>query len=72
MISYEIQGRKTERGSNGRVVRDHVRLASADDEDAAFRVAATMVTEEFTVWVFKTEQRSGKTSYTLLGVVPER
>ena len=72
MISYEVQGRRTERGTGGRVARDHVRLASAENEDAAFEIAATMVAEEFTVWVFKTERRSGRESYTLLGMLPER
>jgi hypothetical protein len=70
MITYEVQGRRTERGSGGRVVREHVRLASTANREAAFAIAATMVAEEFKAWVFETEQRSGRKSYALLGVLP--
>lgn len=72
MISYEIQGRRTERGAGGRIVRDHVQLASTNDREAAFDIAAAMAAESFTAWVFETERRGGKKSYALLGVVPKR
>ena len=70
MIGYEIQGRRTERGTDGRVVRDRVRLASADNRDAAFEIANTMAADDYKTWIFQTEQSSGKKTYVLFGVLP--
>lgn len=68
MITYEVQGRRTERDPDG-TVRNVVRLETAPSSHAAFDVAETMVAERLTVWVFEAERRSGTVSYTLLGVV---
>lgn len=68
MITYEVQGRRTERGPGGRV-RDVVRLESRSSRREAFGVAEGMAAQRLTVWVFKAERRAGKLSYELLGVV---
>lgn len=70
MIGYEVQGRRTERAAGRSAVRNHVRLASADDHEAAFIAAHAMAAEDFTVWVFRTDRQSGRKSYRLLGTVP--
>lgn len=66
MIRYEIQGRRLERDNHGTRIRDHVRLATADDRDAALAIADSMVADEFTTWVFEVELRAGKKLYLLL------
>jgi hypothetical protein len=66
--TYEVQGRRTERGPDGKP-REVVRLDSARSRAAAFAIAETMRAEELTAWVFETERRAGRTSYALLGVV---
>ncbi len=66
--TYEVQGRRTERDPNGRP-REVVRLDSAQNRTAAFAIAEAMRAERLTAWVFATERRAGRTSYTLLGVV---
>ncbi len=68
MVTYEVQGRRIDRDPGGRV-RDVVRLESASSRTAAFEIAATMVADRLTVWVFRAERRSGRLSYSLLGVV---
>ena len=68
--TYEVQGRRTERDPNGRP-REVVRLDSAQNRAAAFAIAEAMRAERLTAWVFATERRAGRTSYTLLGVVRE-
>lgn len=70
VITYEVQGRRTERGPGG-AVRDVVRLETAPSRQTAFEVAESMAAERLTVWVFRAERRSGRSSYDLLGVVPE-
>jgi hypothetical protein len=70
VIGYEVQGRRTDRETGRRSVRNHVRLASAGDRDAAFAIANAMAAEHFTVWIFRTDRQFGKKSYQLLGVVP--
>lgn len=72
MIGYEVQGRRVEREPGRSAVRDHVRLASADDREAAFVVARAMAAENFTVWVFRTDRRSGRKSYELLCVLSDK
>jgi hypothetical protein len=69
VVIYQVQGRRTERDPGGKV-RDVVRLESAASRIAAFAIAEAMVADRLTVWVFSAEQRSGRWSYTLLGVVP--
>jgi hypothetical protein len=69
VVTYEIQGRRTDRDPGGGKARDVVRLESAPTRAAAFDIAAAMSAERLTVWVFATERRGGKRSYTLLGVV---
>jgi hypothetical protein len=71
VVIYQVQGRRTERDPGGKV-RNVVRLESAASRIAAFAIAEAMVAERLTVWVFSAEQRSGRWSYTLLGVVPDR
>jgi hypothetical protein len=66
--TYEVQGRRTERDPDGKP-REVVRLDSARSRAAAFAIAETMGAEDLTAWVFETERRAGRTSYTLLGVV---
>jgi hypothetical protein len=68
VITYEVQGRRTDRDPDG-TVRDVVRLESASSRDAAFDIARTMTAQRLTVWVFAAERRAGKRSYRLLGVV---
>jgi hypothetical protein len=69
VATYEVQGRRTERGPDGRP-REVVRLGSAADRAGAFALAEAMGAEELTAWVFETGRRSGRPSYELLGVVP--
>ncbi|MCO1659115.1 hypothetical protein [Pseudonocardia humida] len=69
MITYEVQGRRTERDAGGGV-RDVVRLRSTPSRAAAFDIAETMTAERLTVWVFAAERREGRPTYVLLGVVP--
>lgn len=68
MITYEVQGRRTERDSGG-TVREVVRLDSASSSAVAFAIAETMVAEKLTAWVFRAERVSGRTAYKLLGIV---
>ena len=68
MITYEVQGRRTERGPGGEV-RDVVRLESRPSRSEAFGVAEGIAAQRLTVWVFKAERRAGTLSYGLLGVV---
>lgn len=70
MITYEVQGRRTERDPDG-TVRNVVRLESAPSSDAAFDIARTMRAERLTVWVFAAERQAGKVSYRLLGAVSD-
>jgi hypothetical protein len=67
---YQVQGRRTERNSDGKV-RDVVRLESATSRSAAFAIAEIMAADRLTAWVFSAETRSGRWSYTLLGVRPD-
>jgi hypothetical protein len=69
VITYEVQGRRTDRDPAGRR-REVVRLDSAASSVAAFAIAETMVADEFTAWVFKAERRAGRRHYELLRVVP--
>jgi hypothetical protein len=69
MLTYQVQGRRTERDPAGKV-RDVVRLESAATRSAAFVLAEAMVADRLTVWVFSAELRAGRWSHTLLGVVP--
>ena len=69
--TYEVQGRRTERTPDGKS-REVVRLNSAGSRVAAFAIAETMGAEKLTAWVFEAQRRAGRTSYTLLGVVPAR
>lgn len=71
VITYEVQGRRTERDPDGRP-REVVRLDTAGSRAAAFAVAETMGAAKLTAWVFEARRRAGRTSYTLLGVVPAR
>jgi hypothetical protein len=52
-------------------VRDVVRLESATSRSAAFAIAEVMAADRLTAWVFSAETRSGRWSYTLLGVRPD-
>jgi len=70
VITYEVQGRRTERDPGGGA-RNIVRLATAPSRQAAFGIAEAMAAERLTVWVFRAERRSGRSTYDLLGVVPE-
>lgn len=72
MAAYEIQGRSMERDSRDRVVRQHVRLASAADRGTAIRIADEMAADHFTAWVFAVEGQSGRKTYKLLDTVPPR
>src|SRR5215211_4590669 len=58
VITYEVQGRRTEHDPGGRV-RNVVRLESAASRTAAFDIAEAMAAERLTVWVFKAERQSG-------------
>lgn len=69
VITYEVQGRRTERSPDGKP-REVVRLDSVGSRAAAFAIAETMCAEKLTAWVFEAERRAGRTSYKLLGVVP--
>lgn len=69
MINYEVQGRRTERGSDD-TRKDIVRLDSASTSASAFAIAETMAADKLTAWVFETERRAGSPPlYRLLGVV---
>ncbi len=65
---YEIQGRRMDRGVGGRVVRHHVRLASADDMSAALEIADAMAADDFMAWVFEVHPGQGRKSYRLVEV----
>ncbi|MCO1659437.1 hypothetical protein [Pseudonocardia humida] len=66
--TYEVQGRRTERGADGEP-REVVRLDATRSRATAFAIAETMGAEKLTAWVFEAERRAGRTSYTLLGIV---
>ncbi len=66
---YEIQGRRVERRGDGKIVRDHVRLARSTELDTAFELADAMVAAKFTTWVFEVNSQAGKNSYALLRVL---
>lgn len=66
VVRYEVQGRRTERDSAGRPVRDVVRLADAPSSREAFGLAEEMARQQLAVWVFRTERTAGTTSYELL------
>ena len=68
-VAYEVQGRRTETGPDGKP-REVVRLDSAQTATVADAIAAAMVAEDLTVWVFETKHRAGCTpSYRLVRVV---
>lgn len=56
MTAFHIQARLV-RYDQGCVVRDDVRLADADDRDETFRIAADLVAEGFTVWIWTNATR---------------
>jgi hypothetical protein len=61
VANYEVQGRRTERGPDGKQ-RDVVRLETARSTTVAFAIAETMVADNLTVWVFETTTRVGSSS----------
>lgn len=68
-ITYEVQGRRTERDHVGRS-REVVRLDTATDRANAFDIARGMGSEALTAWVLEAEHQPSKPpSYKLLGVV---
>lgn len=76
MVSYEVQGRRSECGPNGHR-REIVRLDHSDSRTEAFAIAETMGAEKLKAWVFERERRFGRPPlYRLLGVIeaqnPER
>jgi hypothetical protein len=69
VASYEVQGRRTETGPDGKP-REVVRLDRAQSTTVADAIAAAMVAENLTVWIFETKPRVGRPpSYRLLRVV---
>jgi hypothetical protein len=70
VITYRIQGRRTDRDPDGKVC-DVVRLESAASRSAAFEIAEVLSAQRLTVWVFAAEPRAGKLRYRLLGVLPD-
>jgi hypothetical protein len=70
VASYEVQGRRTETGPDGKP-REVVRLDRAQSTIAAFALAEAMAADNLTAWVFETTTRvgSGSRSYRLLRVV---
>lgn len=69
MPIYEVQGRRIERNAK-RIVRDDVRLASAQDRDLAFEAAKLMVADGFTAWIFEIGHSAGWKTYNLLDGMP--
>jgi hypothetical protein len=68
-VAYEVQGRRTETGPDGRP-REVVRLDRAQTTTVADAIAEAMVAENLTVWVFETKPRAGHPpSYRLVRVV---
>jgi hypothetical protein len=68
-VAYEVQGRRTETGPDGRP-REIVRLDSAQTSARAHAIAETMVAENLMVWIFETRSRVGRPpSYRLVRVV---
>jgi hypothetical protein len=68
--TYQIQGRRTEWGADGKV-RNVVRLESAGSRTVAFAIAEAMAAENLKAWVFRADRESGRWRYRLLGVVPD-
>jgi hypothetical protein len=64
VVSYEVQGRRTDRDADGRP-REVVRLGTARSSAAAYAIAETMAAENLAVWVFERSERG----YRLLKVV---
>jgi hypothetical protein len=68
-VAYEVQGRRTETGPDGRPL-EIVRLDRAQSSSVADVIAAAMVAENLKVWIFETQPRVGRSpSYRLLRVV---
>jgi hypothetical protein len=68
-VAYEVQGRRTETGSDGRP-REVVRLDRAQTATVADAIAAAMVADDLRVWVFETTPRVGRPpAYRLVRVV---
>jgi hypothetical protein len=68
-VAYEVQGRRTETGPNGKP-REIVRLDRAETSTVADAIAVAMVAENLKVWIFETKPRVGRSpSYRLLRVV---
>lgn len=69
MATYEVQGRRTERGPDGKP-REVVKLDTASERHVAFAIAETMAADRLTVWVFERHGPVGRTPvYKLLGTV---
>ncbi len=69
VASYEVQGRRTERGADGKP-REVVKLDTASSSTVAFAIAETMVADNLKVWVFEITHRvGGARSYRLLRVL---
>ena len=67
--TYEVQGRRSERGPNGRR-REIVRLDRSHSCAGAFAIAEQMTAEKLKAWVFERQRRSGRDPiYKLVGVV---
>jgi hypothetical protein len=68
-VAYEVQGRRTETGPDGRP-REVVRLDRAQTTTAAYALAEAMVADDLKVWVFETKPRVGRPpAYRLVRVV---
>src|SRR4051794_3490732 len=59
MATYEVQGRRMERDARQRVIRDDVRLTSADSRTLAFDAAEKMVADGFKTWIFRIDRGAG-------------
>ena len=69
MVTYEVQGRRTEQGPDGKP-HEVVRLDTASERNVAFAIAETMAAERLTVWVFEKRPQMGRSpAYKLLGTV---
>ena len=69
VVSYEVQGRRTERDAEGKA-REVVRLGAARSSGAAFAIADAMVADDLAVWVFETTPRAnGARAYRLLRAI---
>jgi hypothetical protein len=70
MATYEVQGRRMERDARQRVIRDDVRLTSADSRTLAFDAAEKMVADGFKTWIFRIDRSAGGKTYILLDGMP--